>query len=325
MRIGVFGAGAVGSHVAARLALCGHEVSVLGRGAHLEAVRDRGLVLRSADRDRRAAVQVADHPDELGPQPILFVTVKAPALRGLANRIRPMVDPDGLVVFAQNGIPWWYPVHQPQDTPSPPDLPSFGLREEFLSVMSTGQIVGGIVRASSEVIAPGYVLSNSRSNSLLVGYADDRSDATIVELREALAASGLASPPVQSIRREVWLKLLRNMSSSSISAATGSTTGAVKQDARLAETFRRIVSEMMDVARASGFPLVGLTDPDQMLASTDDVVPSLLQDLRIGRKVEVGDLLEAPLRFARERQVATPTTDAVVAIVRRLAADKGLL
>jgi 2-dehydropantoate 2-reductase len=191
--------------------------------------------------------------------------------------------------------------------------------------MSAGQIVGGIVKASSEVVAPGCVLSNSRSNSLLVGYVDDRSDARIVELREALAASGFASPPVQSIRLEVWLKLLRNMSSSSISAATGSGTGTVKQDARLAETFRRIVSEMMDVARASGFPLVGLADPDQMLAATDDVVPSLLQDLRIGRKVEVEDLLEAPLRFARERQVATPTTDAVVAIVRRLAADKGLL
>jgi 2-dehydropantoate 2-reductase len=104
MRICIFGAGAVGGHIAARLAASGHEVSVVARGAHLEAMRTRGVKLLHGDEVIAGRVRT----DAIGAQDAVFVTLKANALGGFADAAAPLLGPDTAVVFAQNGIPWWY-------------------------------------------------------------------------------------------------------------------------------------------------------------------------------------------------------------------------
>src|SRR3982751_5473292 len=122
MRICIFGAGAIGSHFAVRLALAGHDVSCVMRGPHLAAVKAKGLTLRTGDAEFTARVKASDDPAALGPQDVVISTLKATALGALATGLRPLLREDTSVVFAQNGIPWWYDIGLPSDHPSPPEL-----------------------------------------------------------------------------------------------------------------------------------------------------------------------------------------------------------
>src|SRR4030088_386737 len=108
MRICVFGAGAIGGNFAARLAAAGNEVSIVARGAHLEAIRARGLTLLAGDKKIVAKVRASDRPADLGPQDAVISTLKATGLAALADGVGPLLRADTPVVFAQNGIPWWY-------------------------------------------------------------------------------------------------------------------------------------------------------------------------------------------------------------------------
>src|SRR5947208_1449452 len=110
MKICVFGAGAVGSHFAVRLALAGHDVSCVMRGPHLAAVRANGLTLRVGDAEFKGKVHVSDNPADLGPQDVVISTLKATGVSALAAGVQPLLRENTAVVFAQNGIPWWYDI-----------------------------------------------------------------------------------------------------------------------------------------------------------------------------------------------------------------------
>ena len=181
MRICVFGAGAVGSHFAVRLALAGHDVSGVMRGAHLEAVKANGLTLRVGEADSRRGYGIRD-PAALGPQDAVICTLKATGLPSLAKGLQPLLGEDTAVVFAQNGVPWWYdiglsPKHPPVSGPGlsrsrrPPargDPESADRRRRGFS--------------SNEVVAPGVVANLSpERNRLLIGECDDRLSERIVQ------------------------------------------------------------------------------------------------------------------------------------------------
>src|SRR3954462_3321679 len=108
MRICVFGAGAIGGNFAARLAAAGNDVSVVARGAHLEAIRARGLKLLHGGETILGRVRAAANASELGAQDAVFVTLKANLLAAFAEQCAPLLGRDTAVVFVQNGIPWWY-------------------------------------------------------------------------------------------------------------------------------------------------------------------------------------------------------------------------
>ncbi|MGH8707881.1 MAG: ketopantoate reductase family protein, partial [Burkholderiales bacterium] len=122
MKICIFGAGAVGGHFAAQLAAAGHEVSVVTRGAHLEAIRKNGLTLLKGERRVVAQVRAAERAADLGRPDYVLVTLKASGLGALAEGIGPLLGPDTAVVFAQNGIPWWYAQGLAGRRPPPPEL-----------------------------------------------------------------------------------------------------------------------------------------------------------------------------------------------------------
>ena len=150
MRICIFGAGAVGSHIAVKLADAGMDVSIIARGAHLDAIRTRGLTLLQADKSWTVN------------QDIVFVTLKATGLAAIADKLKPLLSPQTAVVFVQNGIPWWYPVGL-NDKPAPPDLPLFKLADAFLADMAPEQIIGGSIFSANAVVEPAASRRNARS------------------------------------------------------------------------------------------------------------------------------------------------------------------
>jgi 2-dehydropantoate 2-reductase len=321
MRICVFGAGAVGSHFAVRLALSGHEVSCVMRGPHLAAVKANGLTLRSGGAEFNAKVKTSDDPATLGAQDVVISTLKATALRSLVAGLPPLMDENTAVVFAQNGIPWWYDIGLPADHPPPPDLGFLDPGGKLRGSVPMRRIIGGVIFSSNEVVAPGVVANLSpERNMLLIGECDDRTSERIGKLRAALADASIASAPVAKIRETIWSKLLTNMSMSVLCSLTGQTARGVRDDPALRDVIPRLLDEANGIAQ-SCYPEVKRVSRS---GPAPDHKPSILQDYELGRAMEIDVLVKAPAAFARAAGLSTPMLDMIAALAIRQARDKGL-
>lgn len=320
MRICIFGAGAVGSHFAVRLALAGHEVCCVMRGPHLEAVKAKDLTLRVDGTGFTAHVKASDDPAELGPQDVVISTLKANSLHSLAKGLGPLLRDHTAVVFAQNGIPWWYDIGLVSDAP-PPDLGFLDPGGQLRAAVARNRIVGGVIFSSNEVIAPGVVANLSPDrNMLLVGECDDRDSERIARLRATLEAAAIASAPVAKIREAIWSKLLTNMSMSVLCLLTGQTARAVRDEPDLQGIIPRLLDEANSVAQ-SCFPGVKRVTRS---GPAPNHKPSILQDYELGRAMEIDALVRAPAAFARAAGLSTPMLDMLAALAIRMARDKGL-
>jgi 2-dehydropantoate 2-reductase len=321
MRICIFGAGAVGSHFAVRLALSGHDVSCVIRGPHLEATKAKGLTLRVDGAEFTAKVKASDDPAALGPQDVVISTLKANGLNSLVAGLPPLLGADTSVVFAQNGIPWWYDIGLSPDHPPPPDLGFLDSGGRLRAAVSKDRIIGGVIFSANEIVAPGIVSNNSTDRNLLVvGECDDRPTARIERLRAALTEAGVQSPPAARIREEIWTKLIGNMSISVLCLLSGQTVKQAVQDPAL----RDVVPRMLEEAQAIGQSCYSGVRRNTKGGAPPDHKPSLLQDFERGRPMEIDALVRAPAAFARAAGLATPMLDMLTALAIRQARDKGL-
>jgi 2-dehydropantoate 2-reductase len=321
MRICIFGAGAVGSHSAVRLALAGHEVSCVMRGAHLAAVQANSLTLRVADAEFSARVRASDDPAALGPQDVVISTLKANSLGSLVIGLPPLLRDDTAVVFAQNGIPWWYDIGLPADQPPAPDLGFLDPGGRLRATVSKNRIIGGVIFSSNEIVEPGVVVNLSPDrNMLLVGECDDRASERIERLRAVLEQASIASAPVAHIRETIWSKLLTNMSMSVLCLITGQTARGVRDDPAL----RDVVPRLLDEANATGQCGFAGVKRVTRTGPAPDHKPSILQDFERGRPMEIDTLVRAPAAFARAADLSTPMLDMLAALAIQKARDKGL-
>jgi len=321
MRICVFGAGAVGSHFAVRLALAGHEVSCVMRGAHLEAAKARGLTLRVGKTESPAKIMASDDPAALGTQDLVISTLKANALASLVEGLPPLLGKDTAVIFAQNGIPWWYDIGVAAHHPPVPDLGFLDSGGALRATVSRERIVGGVIFSSNEVVLPGVVANLSPDrNMLVIGECDDRAGIRIEKLRSVLEGASITSPPTPRIREAIWSKLLTNMSMSVLCLLTGQTARAVRDDEDLREMVPRLMDESNSIAQ-SCFPEVKRVT---RTGPAPNHKPSILQDYELGRPMEIDALVRAPAAFARAAGLSTPTLDLLAALAIRQAREKGL-
>jgi 2-dehydropantoate 2-reductase len=320
MRICIFGAGAVGSHFAVRLALAGHEVSCVMRGPHLEAVKAKGLTLRSGDAELSARVKASDDPATLGPQDVVISTLKATGLGSLATGLRPLLRDDTSVMFAQNGIPWWYDLGL-SDHPPSPDLGFLDPGGALRAAVARERIIGGVIFSSNEITAPGAATNFSpERNVLLIGECDDRDSERIALLRATLKQAAIDSPPVARIREAIWSKLLTNMSMSVLCLLTGQTARGVREDPAL----RDVVPRLLDEAQAVGQSCYASLKRVTRTGAAPEHKPSILQDYELGRAMEIDVLVRAPAAFARAAGLSTPMLDLLAGLAIRQARDKGL-
>jgi 2-dehydropantoate 2-reductase len=319
MRICIFGAGAVGSHFAVRLALAGHEVSCVMRGPHLEAVKVKGLALRVGDAHVAAKVNASGDPAELGPQDVVISTLKATGLNSLVTGLRPLLRDDTAVVFAQNGIPWWYDIGLSADHPPPPGLGFLDPGSRLRAAVSRDRIIGGVIFSSNEIVAPVANFSPDR-NMLQIGECDDRATDRIERLRAALDDASILSSPVARIRETIWSKLLTNMSMSVLCLLTGQTAKGVRDDPAL----RDVVPRLLDEANSIGQSYIPEVKRLTRSGPAPDHKPSILQDYELGRAMEIDALVRAPAVFARAAGLSTPMLDLMAGLAIRMARDKGL-
>ena len=325
MRICVFGAGAIGGNFAARLADAGNEVSVVARGAHLEAIRARGLTLLAGDKKIVAKVHASDRPADLGPQDAVISTLKATALGDLAANVAPLLGPDTPVVFAQNGIPWWYGHGLAKSRPPAPDLSMLDPGGALAKAVGLHRTLGGTISSPNHVVEPGVVVNEIPDrNVLCVGEIDDRPSQRVGMLRAALKGAGISSPDTTDIRYDIWHKLMANLTGSTVALILGQPS-SVQKTPLVNRMCRRAHAEALAVAEAHG---VKLDDHPDMRYGPKRVYfdhrPSILQDYDLGRPMEIESIVRAPIAFARSAGVDTPTLDAIEAVTVTLAASKGL-
>jgi 2-dehydropantoate 2-reductase len=325
MRICVYGAGAIGGNFATRLADAGNDVSVVARGVHLEAIKARGLTLRTGDRTVVAEVKASDRPADLGPQDVVISTLKASSLGDLAANVAPLLGPETPVVFAQNGIPWWYGQGLGKDRPAAPDLSRLDPGGALAKAVGFDRALGGVITTSNHVIEPGVIHNISPDrNTLWVGEIDDRQSPRIEALRRTLIAAGIASPASKDIRYDIWHKLMANLTGSTLCLILGQPT-TIQKTPMINRLARRAHAEALAVAAANG---VHLDDhPDTRYGEKrvyPDHRPSILQDYELGRPMEIEAIVRAPIAFGRSVGLDTPTLDAIESIAVSLAESKGL-
>jgi 2-dehydropantoate 2-reductase len=260
-------------------------------------------------------------------QDFVFVTLKANALGHFADAAAPLLRSDTGVVFAQNGIPWWYGIGLSEKRPRPPDLARLDPQGKLARAIPRQSIIGGVVYSANEVREPGVIVNNVPGNNMLVvGAADDRDSEQVAELRKILGEADLYSPPTGDIRQAVWGKLVQNLSTAAVCTLVGATVKEVREDPRLGELSRTLAAEAKTIAKAHGVDPAGAPSRPGGGQSAGAIAhkPSLLQDYERGRPMEIEALLVAVLDFARAAGVAAPTLDAIVRLVAYKAAARGL-
>jgi 2-dehydropantoate 2-reductase len=324
LRICIFGAGAVGGHLAAKLAASGHDVSVLARGAHLEAMRAHGVTLLHGEQTTRGKVRASERSADLGEQDFVLVTLKANLLPVFARGAAPLLGRDTAVAFVQNGIPWWYAQGLQRELPDFSRLDPGG---ELARAIAPGRVIGGVVFSANEVEAPGVIrnLVPGR-NMLVVGEPDDRQSSRVRTLREILDAADMHSPAVKDIRQTIWSKLVLNMGTSILCTLTGETVGGVRGNPQLAALAGRLKSEGQAIAAAYGISPEGAPERPGGGQSSGQIAhkPSMMQDYERGRPMEIDAQIMLPLAFARAAGVPAPTLEALAALLAHKAAGKGL-
>ena len=328
MRICIFGAGAVGGHLAAKLAASGNEVSVIARGAHLEAMRATGVTLLHGEQTIRAKVRASAHAADLGPQDFVLVTLKANLLGAFAQDAAPLLARDTAVAFVQNGIPWWYAHGAPGTRQVKfPDFSRLDPEGALARAVAPERVIGAVVFSANEVDAPGVVrnLVPGR-NMLVVGEADDVLSKRVQLLRETLDRADMYSPAVNDIRQVIWSKLVLNMGTSMLCTLTGETVGALRGNAGLLAVANRLKAEGEAIAAAYGISSEGAPERPGGGQSSGPVAhkPSMLQDYERGRPMEIDAQIMMPLEFARAAGVPAPTLEALAPLLAHKARGKKL-
>lgn len=314
MRICIFGAGAIGGYIGAKLAKAGAEVSLIARGPHLAAMQANGLTLIEGGERSTVKVTASDDPAVLGRQDYVMITLKAHSVPRVIDRLTPLIGSDTTVVWGVNGVPWWYfyQLGGPYDglrlaTLDPGDVQWNGIGPE--------RVLGCVVYPAAEVTEPGVIV-HIEGNRFSLGEPSGEKSARAEALSKAFGAIGLKAPVRPKIRDEIWVKLWGNVSLNPISALTHATLDVLCGDAGTRAVARAMMVEAQAIAEKLGvkFPI----DVDRRIEGAAAVgahKTSMLQDLERGRPMEIDALVAVVQEMGRLVGAPTPTIDIVLPLV----------
>jgi 2-dehydropantoate 2-reductase len=318
MRIAVFGAGAIGGYLAVRLHQAGAHVTVIARGAHLAAMRERGLTLKSEGNTVTVRLACTDNAEEAGPQDYVIATLKANGLSAAAPQIAKLMGAETALVTAINGIPYWY-FHGLDGPWRDRIVESVDPGGKIWAALPPRQTIGCIVYPAAEVIEPG-VIEHTYGNRFSLGEPDGSKSDRVMAFSGMLTRAELKAPVRTGIRDEIWVKLWGNLAFNPLSALT---TATLEQLA-FRPDLRAVVRAMMQEAQAVGEALgakfnVSIDKRIDGAGEVGEHKTSMLQDLERGRPVEIDALLGAVVELAELTGNPTPLCKAILALVRQRA------
>ena len=318
MKVCIYGAGAIGGFIGARLAASGScQVSVVARGDTLAALRTHGLRLRQGGQLISAPVQASDDPAALGPQDGVVIAVKGPALAAVAARIAPLLGPSTWVLPAMNGVPWWFGAGAPAMGDAP--LQSVDPGGRIAAAIPLGRVIGAVVHASSSTSAPGLV-EHKMGQGLIIGEplgAAGGASERVQALAALLQQAGFKVTESADVRRDIWYKLWGNMTMNPLTAITGATVDRVLDDPLTRAFCSAAMAEAAVVGARIGCAIAQTPeDRHQITRQLGAFKTSMLQDVEAGRAIELDALVTVVREIAQRVGVATPTIDALLGLAR---------
>lgn len=320
MKVCVYGAGAVGGHLAARLSAAGkHEISVVARGPQLEAIKTRGLTVTRGDEVHFGRPDHAtDDPTTLAaPQDVVIVTLKAYTLPSMAKTIEALLAPDGVVVFATNGIPWWW-----NKGLNVPQTPLFQLDPEGeLWSRLIDRTLGCVIYSPNEVIEPGVIRSALKDRWML-GEPDGTITDRLNRVADIFQSADIRGIATADLRYEIWYKLLINCGLNPVAALSRLPTPLMNKNPDIIALRKAVMMEVTDIALACGTDLRGKINMDELCTPTKrsgSNRASMLQDVLAGRPLEHEAILGVAVGMAKEKGVSAPRCELMLGLMRGLA------
>lgn len=323
MKICIFGAGAIGGYMGAKLAQAGADVSLVARGPHLKAMNENGLRLIEESGETTVNVTASDNAADLGPQDYVIVTLKAHSVPAVVSHMQPLIGGNTTIVSGVNGVPWWY-FHKVGGDLEGTRLQTVDPGNAQWDGFGPDRVLGCVVYPAAEVIEPG-VVKHIEGNRFSLGEPDGSKSERATALSKALSVAGLKAPVRPKIRDEIWIKLWGNLSFNPISALTHATLDVLCTDPATREVARNMMLEAQTIAEKLGvkFPI----DVDRRIQGGADVGAhrtSMLQDLDQGRPMEIDALVGSVKELGRVTDTQTPTIDTVLALIALRAKTAGL-
>ena len=317
MKFVIAGAGAIGGYIGARLAKAGADVVLFARGPHLQAMKERGLRVVSADGDFEVRPTVTGDLSTIGTADVVVLGVKAHGLTALAPGLRQLFNPGTVVVSTQNGIPWWY-FHGHGGELDGLHLEKVDPGGVIAAAIEPERVIGSLAYFATDIAEPG-VIHHTEGNKMSLGEPNGTRTERSKAIAEALIAAGLRCPVTTRFRHEIWVKLLGNVAFNPISALTGGTLEQLVRHPETAALVREIMTETEAVAGKLGIELS--ISIDQRMAGAEKVgahKTSMLQDYEAGRPMELEAVVGAVVELGNRLGVSMPATRAMYACARFL-------
>jgi 2-dehydropantoate 2-reductase len=329
MKVCIYGAGAIGGWIGVHLAQTGQDVSVVARGATLEALQKNGLQCvqtQSPEARLKAKVKVSALPADLGTQDLVVVAVKAPAMADVAQGIAPLLGPNTMVLTAMNGVPWWF-FQGFGDKLQGATLNTIDPDGRIAKAIPAHHVVGCVVHSSCSLDGPG-VVRHHFGQGLILGEPAEQNGKVSTRVQQLVAdlqAAGFNASASAQIQKDVWYKLWGNMTVNPISAFTGATTDLILKDDLVRDFVSKIMLEAKAIGEKIGIPIA--QTPEDRHAVTMKLgafKTSMLQDVEAGKTVELDALVSVVRELGQITQVSTPYTDALLGLSRLHASVHGL-
>jgi len=315
MKICVVGAGAIGGLVAAWFARAGHEVCLVARGAHLEALRSGGLTLLGGGGSREVfRLRASDDPSEFGVQDTVFLCLKTYSIAAMLPRMENLLGPDTVVVPAINGLPWWYFFAEGGRFDGQP-VACLDPGGTLFRALDPRRILGCVVHAAAEVPEPG-VVRHTAGRLFLIGEPDRSRSARAERLVAAMNDAGFEVKHAADIRVEIWVKLTGNLSYNPVAALALAHMDDIHGNEGLLTLIRTLIGETMRVAEAYGVRIpMTVEERIDIARQLAGAKISMVQDIEKRRPLEVDAIVGAVVELARKAGIATPMIDAVHALI----------
>ena len=321
MKICIYGCGAIGGLLAARLSQSGAIVSVIARGEQLQAIRENGLTLFAEDGTESSAfVMAAEDPAELGPQDVVFLTMKAHQVPAVAAKISLLLGDDTFVVTAANGLPWWY-FYSLTDELGTPELTTVDPGRRLWSTISPERAVGCVIYPAARIEAPG-VIRHMFGKQFSIGEPDCTASPRLSKISGLLGEAGFHAQVQADIRADIWTKLVANAAFNPVSVITGKSLGEMIDDPATYKLLERVMQEVVAVAESLHVKVV--MQPEQLLEATrqlHDHKTSMLQDYEAGRPLELEPITGAVAELARLKGIDVPGLNTVCKLVAEKSAQ----
>ena len=314
LKVCVVGAGAIGGLIAAWFARAGHDVCLVARGAHLEALKASGLTLLSEGKQTVFPLHASYEPAEFGVQDAVFLCLKTHSIGAMLPRLRSLVGPGTTVIPAINGLPWWYFFREGGRFDGRP-VACLDPAGTLFAALDPRHILGCVVHAAAEVTEPG-VVRHTAGRVFILGEPDRAKSARAEALAAAMNAAGFEARLAADIRVEIWTKLIGNLSYNPVAALALAQMNDIHGSETLLALIRKMMEEAMRVAEAYGVRIPVTVDERIAIArQLAGAKISMHQDIEKRRPLETDAIIGAVVELARKAAIATPMIDAVYALI----------